>query len=333
MQSINDVQVRWKPVYRFEGLYEVSTLGNIRAVVDIVYQSGSRFGKKGTIAHKAGSLLNVIDGEYYKVSLYDPTLKSAHRTKGLYVHEIVSESFQGHEDGLVVDHIDGNKHNNRLSNLQRISNIDNCLKAYRKDESQRWSKRKCAVIRDDGVIYNNLQEAIVANHIKSNTSIINAIKRNGKCNGHYWKYADAEKQNYITQNRAYTKIPHKNRSTWVRCIDTNEIALNSDMQRHFNVADSVIYDAIRFHGGYSKYLDKSFEFVDESAIDFDSEAMQTYIKNSTSLKNTRIMCKETGVVYTTIKQAAERLHISADYIKRSIHNNFTGKYGLTFIKI
>ena len=48
---------------------------------------------------------------------------------GTFVHRFVYEFHKGGvPDGLVVDHIDGNKLNNTLVNLQAISTSDNTLK-------------------------------------------------------------------------------------------------------------------------------------------------------------------------------------------------------------
>lgn len=333
MQSIAGDSIQWVPLYRYEGLYEVSNYGDIRATINIVYQHGSRFGVKGSIAHKQGELLNIIDGVYYTVTVYDPRENATQRSKNLYVHEAVSASFQGYDDGLVVDHIDGNKHNNCLSNLQRITQKDNNIKSYINDESGRWTNRKSAVIRSDGVVYDNLQDAIKDNGVKSNSCIINAIKRHNKCNGYYWQYADIDKQQSIDVDVSKRKIGVGNRSAWVKCIEHGKLYIHSDLQRILGVADDVIYKAITTHDGYSAYLDLHFELVPDSDIDYFSDYIQKYIVKSQFYQHTRIVCIQSGVVYPTMKFASKTLNISTDYIKRSIRENYTGKCGLTFAKI
>jgi hypothetical protein len=49
--------------------------------------------------------------------------------KTIHIHHLVAETFIGKRpDGLVIDHIDGNKHNNRADNLRYLSNIENSKK-------------------------------------------------------------------------------------------------------------------------------------------------------------------------------------------------------------
>lgn len=49
-----------------------------------------------------------------------------------YVHRVMYETFIGEiPDGLVIDHIDEVKSNNRLNNLQVLSHSDNLRKHYK----------------------------------------------------------------------------------------------------------------------------------------------------------------------------------------------------------
>jgi hypothetical protein len=49
--------------------------------------------------------------------------------KTIYIHHLVAETFIGKRpEGLVIDHIDGNKHNNRADNLRYLSNVENSKK-------------------------------------------------------------------------------------------------------------------------------------------------------------------------------------------------------------
>lgn len=93
----------WKQVKGWEGKYEVSNQGNVKRVKD---------GKMLT-RH-----INSRTG-YESVSLYDkPTQTSISK----YVHRLVAEAFIPNPKNLEqVDHKDGNKSNNKLSNLRWCS--------------------------------------------------------------------------------------------------------------------------------------------------------------------------------------------------------------------
>lgn len=96
----------WRPISRWEGLYEVSDLGRIRS-----FNCGSRWGNPGP----AGRLLKTTPGKngYPRV-----TLAAGGRREHRYVHDLVTESFRGSRPaGREVRHLDENPENNCLTNL------------------------------------------------------------------------------------------------------------------------------------------------------------------------------------------------------------------------
>lgn len=105
----------WLPVREFEGLYEVSNLGNIRSC-DKTTRDGRFWKGRGIGKHDAGSgylqAILSVDGKYHR----------------RYCHRLVAEAFVPNVEGkLEVNHKDGNKHNNIASNLEWVSKSENAL--------------------------------------------------------------------------------------------------------------------------------------------------------------------------------------------------------------
>ena len=50
--------------------------------------------------------------------------------KQFYVHRLVAEMFIGGVDGMVVNHIDGNKSNNNINNLEIVTQKQNQKHAF-----------------------------------------------------------------------------------------------------------------------------------------------------------------------------------------------------------
>ena len=118
----------WVNVIGMEDLYEVSNLGRIRSkVMPIEY---NRNGVEFVVNRRPKLLKQHIKSKYMFISL----CKNSSRAH-LPVHKIVYESFNGKlEDGLEIDHINGDCVDNRLCNLQAITHEENLNKRkYKKD--------------------------------------------------------------------------------------------------------------------------------------------------------------------------------------------------------
>jgi hypothetical protein len=108
----------WKPVKGYEGIYKVSNLGKVKSL---------KFGKERLL--KAG----ITSGGYAIV-----VLSKNKKQKNKYVHQLVAESFLNHvPDGLnlVIDHINDIKTDNRVYNLQIVTNRFNVKKTQGKYSS------------------------------------------------------------------------------------------------------------------------------------------------------------------------------------------------------
>lgn len=107
----------WKDVIGYEGLYQVSNLGNVKTI--------PRNGTKKTESLLKGSCNGY---GYLKVVLSNKNKKTK------YIHILVAESFLGYKanKGIVcVDHINGIKIDNKLENLKIITPRENVSKDNR----------------------------------------------------------------------------------------------------------------------------------------------------------------------------------------------------------
>jgi len=106
------MQEQWKTIPGFDGKYIISENGNIKCTLR----------NKIINPHFSG----VKRRNYHQITLY---LKSKKFTKR--VHSWMAITFLSHNYGnrkIVVDHIDNDPLNNKLSNLQIISTLQNNIK-------------------------------------------------------------------------------------------------------------------------------------------------------------------------------------------------------------
>jgi len=110
----------WRPVVGYERYYEVSSLGLVRRSCD-----GIRRGIKAGYIMKP----KPTGGNYPFVGLYHREKKTTHST---LVHNIVTSAFLGPKPpGIQVNHLDGNKWNSRLDNLEYVTASENQCHANR----------------------------------------------------------------------------------------------------------------------------------------------------------------------------------------------------------
>ena len=105
----------WKAIPNYEGLYEVSSFGRVRSLDKEINHSTSG----GTFIRRGKIMKPGLDGRgYYKLNL---TLS---KKKIHVVHKLVAMAFLGHVPcghDLEIHHIDENKINNRLDNLEVLT--------------------------------------------------------------------------------------------------------------------------------------------------------------------------------------------------------------------
>ena len=111
---VDDVDETWKDIRDYEGIYQVSNKGNVRRIRTKVID--------GITIVNARPLKKQIYNGHYGVILND---KNKPKPQFRLVHRLVLEAFKGipneEEDTPVVNHIDEDKLNNSLENLEWCS--------------------------------------------------------------------------------------------------------------------------------------------------------------------------------------------------------------------
>ena len=100
---------QWRSIEEYENLYQISNYGNVKN-------------------HKNQLLKPMNDGNYLNVDLYKNEKKKRYK-----IHRLVAKAFiPNPEDKKEVNHIDGNKLNNKYSNLEWVTPSENMIHAFKK---------------------------------------------------------------------------------------------------------------------------------------------------------------------------------------------------------
>lgn len=164
----------WKDIDGYEGLYQVSNLGRVKSLIH-----------KEKILHQ----YNVWSG-YLHAVLYRNGIP-----KRILVHRLVAGAFIPNPEGNpTVNHIDGDKHNNCVWNLEWATMGENAHHAYVTGlkKSQKNNKRSMPVLQYDSLMnviaeYPSTCEAERQTGIHKG-SIARSCKIHCKAGGYSWEF-------------------------------------------------------------------------------------------------------------------------------------------------
>ena len=123
----------WKDIQGYEGLYQVSTQGRVKSLERMIpYSKGMR-----KIPEKIMQLELNTDG-YWRLKLANGTTK-----KNKKIHRLVAEAFLPNPEGKrCINHIDGDKSNNCVDNLEWVTHKENMEHAVENGLTTAWNLGK-----------------------------------------------------------------------------------------------------------------------------------------------------------------------------------------------
>ncbi len=192
----------WKDIPGYEGLYQVSDLGRVKSLERWQYnplcknneQYISEKIKKQSERKQKGKIQS-----YLTVNLYKNNVG-----KSFYVHRLVAQAFiPNPENKETVNHINGDKHDNRAVNLEWNTYTENNNHAYITGLNDEKHRRNCKgsfpVLQYDLnmnliATYPSMREAERKTGVDC-ASISLAIKKGWKYGGYIWKATNERKNN------------------------------------------------------------------------------------------------------------------------------------------
>ena len=129
----------WKDIEGYEGLYQVSNLGRVKSLGRYVKSNkGMQYRTEQIKVPSERKRKTAIQG-YLTTQLY-----KNNKGKNCYIHRLVANAFiDNPENKPTVNHINGNKHDNRVVNLEWSTYRENNVHAYKTGLNDANHRRNC----------------------------------------------------------------------------------------------------------------------------------------------------------------------------------------------
>lgn len=175
----------WKDIEGFEGYYQVSNLGRVKRLERTAVRGNGKSENAVFYIPERIKEPQVQTQGYLHVALYKD---GKYKTKRL--NRIVAIAFIPNPDNKPeVNHIDGNKFNNRVDNLEWVTDVENKQHSIRTGLYRHYKRPIQQVDESGNVIaeYESLKQAADENGF-SKGNICNTCKNGTKIYGFFWRY-------------------------------------------------------------------------------------------------------------------------------------------------
>ena len=138
MQNKKEEEEVWKDIPEYEGIYQVSSYGNVRSLDRPVKHFSYKSGKISTMIRRGVVMRPGSSPNGYKIVRFSKEGKPAY----FAVHRLVALLFIANPHNKpTVNHIDGNKVNNKVTNLEWVTSSENQLHAIKTGLVKEWKNQ------------------------------------------------------------------------------------------------------------------------------------------------------------------------------------------------
>jgi len=152
MKCMKYTKELWKDIPDLNGYYQCSNFGRIKSIQRIVCLGNNNRLVKDKILTQIKS-----KNGYFVVNITYPFRKQ------YLVHKLIAKTFLNHKEGLVINHIDLDKTNNNIENLEAITQKQNIEHSILNDMNG-----QILLDTQNGIYYTRYYEAAKAKDISLN---------------------------------------------------------------------------------------------------------------------------------------------------------------------